>query len=108
MPIYPAFFVVHILIGAIVGAGVSIMISGIIHKTDIIKKIKEFIRKHKYKNKNTNKDEDVIGAMIREVAKNKKTVKVDILNSNFESVSVEVFQGKGVSEDIYEGEVIYV
>lgn len=110
----PISILIRILIGAVATIGLVCVVAGIITKTDIIDKVREFIKSHKYKkndketNKETEEDEDVIGVMIREVAKNKKTVKADILNKKNEVVATEVFEGEGVSDDIEEGTIILV
>ncbi len=122
----PISILIRILIGAVSTISAACIVAGVISKTSIIDKIKEFIRNHKYKAKSKDKtktktkdkskdvdqdldeDEDIIGAMIREVSKNKKTVKADILNANHEVVGTEVFEGEGVSSDIYEGAIILV
>lgn len=110
----PISILIRILIGAVASIALVCAVAGIITKTDIIDKIREFIKSHKYKktdketNKETEEDEDVIGVMIREVTKNKKTVKADILNRNNEVVATEVFEGEGVSDDIEEGTIILV
>ena len=116
----PISILIRILIGAVSTIGAACIVAGVISKTSIIDKIKEFIRNHKYKTKSKDQtnakddeqdfdeDEDIIGAMIREVSKNKKTVKADILNANHEVVATEVFEGEGVSSDVYEGTIILV
>lgn len=108
----PISILIRILIGAVASIGLVCAVAGIITKTDIIDKIKEFIKGHKYKktNKDSNKEteEDIIGVMIREVSKNKKTVKADVLNRNNQVVATEVFEGEGVSDDIDEGTIILV
>ncbi len=116
----PISILIRILIGAVSAISAACIVAGVNSKTSIIDKNKEFIRNHKYKAKSKDKtkskdkeqdldeDEDIIGAMIREVSKNKKTVKADILNANHEVVATEVFEGEGVSKDIYEGAIILV
>ncbi len=110
----PVSILIRILVGAVATIGLAIAITGIISKTDIVNKIKEFARNHKYKKQSTNsnfdveEDEDIIGAMIKEVTKNGKTVSVDVLNSDYEVVASEVFEGDGVSNDIYEGAIILI
>lgn len=112
----PVSILVRVLIGAVSAVAAVCAVAGVITRTDIIDKIKENIKKHKYKTKNSKKantnqqeeDEDIFGAMIREVTKNKKTVKADILNRNHEVVATEIFEGTDVSNDIYEGAVIII
>ena len=88
----------------------SITIAGVISREKIIEKIRELLQTKKFrkKHKDLDPEEDILGAMIREVSKNKKTVKVDILTRTHDTVSSEVFTGDDVSDDISEGDVILI